>query len=336
MVSCVDPNISKIADALSQKIAVMELSDNCKSDNLKILYKEFLNTLLLDGVQKTRVSLYGMQIIVNKKGKLVNIKGFLPQLTNENSRGIYAQAAMELGLIEKKEKKNYNTDYNYELENIEYIKLIEETANFLQKSVLLKLRKNHFASLLKGKKDITLHDWRAQLDIAKSFFDHKVKVPIHTQHILLYNIATMATHNEAAKEYFSHCVSAYTIIGKQMSKYKRGAIKKVPTLFEPQDRISAMMFNYLGVRCICDSWRVIKYESFNYKSICMDCDLVTDIIQPIKCNTCSILFYKEDFDEIKNKRKCPYCKEEFSTITIKNIQATKDKIKNGTKRSKRK
>lgn len=214
------------------------------------------------------------------------------------------------------------TKHNYRAENKEYIDLLENTILFFQRLVLPKLKNEHFTSLIKDKNvKIFLHDWKAQLAMAKSQYDQKIKVPVSTQHLLIHCIATMSSHNDASNEYFKQRMNNYSITRKQILRYKKSAIRGIPPLFKPQNRDQAMMWNYLGVKCQCKSWRVIEYDSFNFKSICLDCDVIKTYELPIKCNNCTILFYDEHILELKGVTKCPHCKEDFTPLTLTNIEA---------------
>lgn len=316
-----DLKISKSVHQLAERIAIKELEGNVKE--LEILYKEILDALLKDGIEKRKISLYGMQLIINKKRKLVTIKDVECKIDDSKISGLYGKVSLAEGYIDTlDQRKNHNTDYDYKAENQEYIKLIEDTILFFQKSALPKLKKNHFTSLIDGNESkLALRDWRGQLKIAQSYFEFKVKVPVNTQHILLHCIATMASHNDAAKEFFRQRMSVYNIIGKQLIKYRRGAIKGIPAIYKPQNRDQSMMWGYLGVQCACKSWRVIEFDSFNFKSECLDCDVINPINHPIKCNNCTILFYEEHIKELKDITKCPHCNEQFTPITLRNIEA---------------
>lgn len=308
---------------LAEKIAIMELDNNRDIEALKDLYREILQHLFKEGKPKDKIAIYCMQIIINKKSILTKNDDIPSQTLNEPLRKIYGEIAFELGYIDSLEKiDNYNTEYDYEMENSEYIKLIKDTIFFLKKSALPKLKKNHFASLIKDDSaEIALHDWDAQLKIASSFFDHKEKCPVNTQHLLLHSIATMSSYNDASNEYFKQRIASYNIVRKQLAKYRKGEVKNIPPLYKPQNRDQAMMWNYLGIQCTCESWRVIEHEGFKFKCICLDCSKITRITQPIKCNSCIILFYKEDIQALKEKTKCPHCNENFTGITLKNIEA---------------
>jgi len=219
----------------------------------------------------------------------------------------------------------------YEVENYEYITLIYDTIKFLKDSALQKLKTNNFMSLLEPKDvKLALHDWRAQLSIAESFFDHKEKVPVNTQHILLHCISTMASNNDAAKEYFKLRSIYHTLTGKQLSKYRKGIVKNRLAIFNPKDRITAIMWNYLGIICkninskkvTCNSWRMVEMPGTGiiFRAGCLDCQGTTTVTQPIKCNTCAVLFFEDDIEKLEDKSKCPYCKEDFSSIIMDKIQ----------------
>jgi len=230
----------------------------------------------------------------------------------------------------------------YEKENYEYITLIHDTIKFLKEKALSKLKTNHFMSLLDNKDvKLALHDWRAQLSIAESFFDHKEKVPVNTQHILLHCIATMSSNNDAAQEYFKLRDETHTLTGKQLTKYRKGIVKNRLAILDPKDRVTAIMWSYLGIQCkcdvtkditkdtskgtsrgICDSWRMVELPGTGiiFRAGCLDCQGTTTVVQPIKCNVCEVLFFEDDIIQLNDKTKCPYCMEDFSSIVIDKIK----------------
>jgi len=214
----------------------------------------------------------------------------------------------------------------YETENYEYLKLINDTINFLKDVVAAKLKTNHFMSQITSKDaKLALHDWKAQLSIAEGFFDHKEKVPINTQHILLHQIATAATNNEAAHEYFRIREETHTLTSKQLSKYRDGKTKNRLAIFTPMDRITAILWSYLGIQCKneeCKSWRVVELPGTGiiFRAGCLDCESQQKVVQPIKCNECSVIFFEDDIAKLTDKTKCPYCEEDFSSIVIDKIQ----------------
>lgn len=322
----IDYKISDKVHELAEKIAVSELDRNSDLEDLTNMYKNLMSAIYEGGVNKKAVSQFGRGIIIDKRTHLMSVGGdAISQATYDRIRGIYGNVSRELGFSVKDiELENDEVKPDYSKENADYIQLIEDTVWFLQKSAIPKLKNNPFTSLLKKPNNITLffHDWAAQLKLAQSCFNHKEKVPVNTQHQLLHLIATMSTHNEAASEFFKLRVQNNNIIGKQMTKYRKGAVKNVPALYKPQNRDQAMMWNYLGVQCKCKSWRVIEYEGFQFKSNCLDCKLITTYEHPIKCNNCSIIFYDEDIKKLK--KKCPQCKENFTPLTLKNIKFWED------------
>lgn len=214
----------------------------------------------------------------------------------------------------------------FEIENYDYITLINKTIDFLKDVALQKLKTNHFMSLVESKDvKLALHDWQAQLTIAEGFFDHKEKVPINTQHILLHMIATCSTNNEAAHEYFRIREDYHTLTSKQLSKYRDGKTKNRLAIFTPMDRITAILWSYLGIQCkneSCKSWRVVEEPGTGiiFRARCLDCDSQQRVQQPIKCNVCNVIFFEDDIAKLTDKTKCPYCEEEFSSIVIDKIK----------------
>ena len=308
-----------------------------KSTNLeKVLIKMGEALEMERGIIKTQISTIMRKDIENK---LFENQKDIPREECKYRSGYFFEVMKNHGWTNPDMARNTNLDTlkeqeivppqtEYELENYEYINLIRDTIKFLKDNALQKLKTNHFMSLVEPKDvKLTLHDWRAQLSIAESFFDHKEKVPVNTQHILLHCIATMASNNDAAHEYFKLRDNTHTLTGKQLSKYRKGIVKNRLAIFNPRDRITAIMWDYLGVKCkSCNSWRVIELPGtgITFRAGCLDCQCTSVVVQPIKCNTCAVLFFEDHIIQLEDKTKCPYCEEKFSSIVIDKIKTIGD------------
>ena len=87
----------------------------------------------------------------------------------------------------------------------------------------------------------------------------------------------MASNNDAAVEYFRLRDKSHHLTGKQISKYRSGAIKSQLAIFNPKDRVSAILWNYFGAQCTndkCKSWRVLQLSQMadSTKVQCQDCE----------------------------------------------------------------
>ena len=129
----------------------------------------------------------------------------------------------------------------------------------------------------------------------------------------------MSSNNDAAQEYFKLRDKAHTLTSKQLSKYRKGIVKNRLAIFNPRDRVTAIMWDYLGIKCkSCSSWRMVELPGtgITFRAGCLDCQDTTIVVQPIKCNNCAVLFFEDDIVKLDDKTKCPYCKEDFSPIVI--------------------
>lgn len=322
---------SNESNSLAEQVANEELR---KTENYETLRKSYLNLmhqLEIDGIPKEKISTVGQKIVIEKKRAIKKSQGATPdEIKRINIGSWWYDVAREEKYIDPKYSHTDATDAErkivpqtkHEKENSQYINLIKDTIEFLKDIALPKLKENPFMSLLdedNKKVLLALHDWQAQLDIAKSFFNHKEKIPVNTQHILLHCIGTISSNNDAALEYFLQRKKAHEITGKQISKYRSGEIKTSLKLFNPKDRISAILWNYFGLQCgKCNSWRVLEIKPGTVK--CADCENTFETETTIKCNYCAFPFFDDELAYIKKKgNTCPNCKEELPEYLINYI-----------------
>ncbi len=325
---------SYISNNLAVQVAEEELKNTDSSETLKVIYTNLMHQLEMDGISKNDVSTVGQKIVVAKKQAIRKREGAgEEELKKINIGRWWFTVAKELKYINLKfsheigavAQRKIVPLSNYEQENSEYLEIINDTINFLKDVVKPTLLENHFMSLLTEEHDkvrIALHDWKAQLEIAESFFDHKEKIPANTHHILLHAIGTKSSNNDAAVEYMRLRDQAHTITSKQISKYRNGMIKIKLGLFNPKDRITAVLWKYFRVPCTkCESWRVTEVSQKPDKTIvkCMDCENTFDAKATSKCNYCSFPYFEEDIEFIKKESRCPNCKEELPEYLINHI-----------------
>jgi len=323
-------SITESADYTHLLSQVVEL-ENDTSSSSKDLWLKMASTLEVSGFEKNKIwakvandiedSLWDKHNKeVPREEFIWNRSGYFFRVGSETDYTKHENSSTPPG------EKKIVPPSEYEIENYEYLKLINDTINFLKDVVAAKLKTNPFMSQITSKDvKLALHDWRAQLIIAEGFFDHKEKVPINTQHILLHQIATAASNNDAAHEYFRIREETHTLTSKQLSKYRDGKTKNRLAIFTPMDRTTAILWSYLGIQCkneLCNSWRLIELPGTGviFKAGCLDCESRQEVTQPIKCNVCSVIFFEDDIEQLSDKTTCPYCKEEFSSIVIDKIK----------------
>lgn len=324
---------SSLSNNLAGEAATEELR---KTDNFETLRKAYLNLmhqLEMDGVPKEKVSTVGQKIIKEKKIALRKKQGASEEEIKKISTSTWwFIVAKEENYIDpfyshgdaSQLKRENSSITETENENYEYLNLITDTITLLKDVIEPKLKENPFMSLLdntNNKVSLALHDWRAHLDLAQSYFDHKEKIPVNTQHILFHAIGTYASNNEAGAEYFRLRENAHKVTSKQISKYRSGQIPTKIELFNPQDRITAVNWNFIGEQCKnCNSWRVLKEESAVPDLIkCQDCNNISKKKAVHRCNYCKFPYFEDETKYIKEHNSCPNCKEELPEYLINNI-----------------
>lgn len=316
---------------LAEQVATEELKKTDNFDTLRKSYLNLMHQLEIDGIPKEKISTVGQKIVIEKKRSIKKLGGAsLDEIKKINIGSWWFEVAKEENYIDLKFSHTNATDAErkivpfpeIEKENSEYIKVILDTIKFLKDIALPKLKSNKFMSLLNEKDHkvlLALHDWRAQLDIAESFFDHKEKIPVNTQHILLHAIGTMASNNDAAEQYFKLRDKAHNLTGKQLSKYRSGLIKTKLAIFNPTNRVTAILWNYFGSQCKkCSSWRVLQLSQMpdTTKVQCQDCENIFRVDSTTRCNFCGFPFFEDEIAFIRKGNICPNCKEELPEYLI--------------------
>jgi len=319
---------------LAETVANEELRKTDNFDTLRKSYLNLMHQLEIDGIPKEKISTIGQKIVVEKKRNIKKSQGVsLEEIKKINIGSWWFDVAREENYIDPKFSHPTATDAErkivplseYEKENSEYIQVINDTIKFLKDIALQKLKTNNFMSLLNEEDDkitIALHDWKAQLEIAESFFDHKEKIPVNTQHILLHALGTMSSNNDAAEEYFNLREKAHKLTGKQLSKYRSGLIKTSLAIFNPKDRVTAILWKYFGVQCMkCKSWKVteLRQTPTTTRVQCLECENQFEVDSTSKCNFCGFPFFEDEISSIKKGSICPNCKEELPEYLINHI-----------------
>jgi len=322
---------SILSNSLAEQVANEELKKTENFDTLRSFYKNLMDQLFIDGIPRIKVSTVGKKILLEKKRSIRKKQGASEEELKSLSVGRH-------WFNVAKEEKYFDPDFSHEngatvhrenssiteieKENYEYINLINKTITFLKDIALPKLKENKFMSLLddnNNKVKLAFHDWNAQLKIAESFYNHKEKIPVNTQHFLLHAIGTYSSNNEAATEYFRLQDKAHKLTGKQISKYRSGQIKTKLEIFNPQDRLAAILWDYFGVQCKkCESWRVLKANTLNNVK-CMDCNNIFEAKSIYRCNYCRFPYFDDEIAHIKKHKSCPRCNQKLPEYLIEHI-----------------
>ena len=165
---------SILSNNLAETAANEEL---LKADNHKSLtasYLKLMNQLEMDGIPKHKISSIGQKIIIEKKRNIRKQQGAsLEEIKKINIGSWWYDVASEAGFTDPNFDRTLAPDAElkivplseYEKENSEYMKIINDTIKLRKGIALQKLKTNHIMSLLKEEDDrvtITLHEWRAQ------------------------------------------------------------------------------------------------------------------------------------------------------------------------------
>ena len=316
---------SLLSNNFAEKVANEELKKVDNFNTIKESYMDLWSQLETDGILKDNIIHEGRKIIIDKKRVIKKRQGASLEEIKQISIGswYYDVANTTNYVIRPDTDEKIVPLTEYEKENINYIKVIKNTKDFLDVA-LKKLKQNHFMSLLDDDKKVllALHDWQAHLDTANSYFDHKEKIPVNTQHILLHCIGTISSNNDVAIEYFKQRAKSQHLTGKQISKYRSGEIKTKLDIFNPKNRITAILWNYFGSQCNdCKSWRVLQLSQVTEKTKvkCQDCENIFFVNPTAKCNYCAFPFFEEDISFIKKGNKCPNCQKDIPEYLINQI-----------------
>ncbi len=141
-------------------------------------------------------------------------------------------------------------------ENQPYISHLQKKINFLQ-DVQRRLGEGPFLSLLDRKQYeeyVFLADSAEKL--AREAWDGRQTIPVETQ-FFLAQIVAISTIKHGASEYVSKVKELFGLTSKQVTKTLKGVIRDVHCLYEPTNKMEALMDGFYGKPCEkCGSWRV--------------------------------------------------------------------------------
>ncbi len=150
-------------------------------------------------------------------------------------------------------------------------------------------------------------EWDILLDILEDTFNEKTKVPMNTEHLLLFRGAISESVTFAAVGFFEDRMIQLKKIkklltGKQIGYYQDNDIKLQLSLFKPDSRDTAIFQKYYGLQCVkCDSWRVKELsvslpDGSNLK--CKDCEHTFYEKTVNRCRYCQMPLYKEHLHDM--------------------------------------
>jgi len=164
-----------------------------------------------------------------------------------------------------------------------------------------------------------MNEWYKQMHTVinncKNAIDHKTKVPKNTELFLLECLSTiLGSVNKCAEIFMEQNLIKLKEQGKfftlkQATKFQKGMKQSQLHTLKPTSRDTALFLDYIGIQCICGSYRV-RQKLDSYKLECYDCDNVLPPSHHIsKCEHCKVPLYKERLLHIVKTRKCENCDE---------------------------
>ena len=93
--------------------------------------------------------------------------------------------------------------------------------------------------------------------LARQAWDNRQCIPVTTQ-FYLAEIVAISTIKHGASEYVSRVKELFALSSKQVTKTLRGVVHEVHCMYEPMNKMEALMDGFYGRPCQkCQSWRVI-------------------------------------------------------------------------------
>lgn len=155
--------------------------------------------------------------------------------------------------------------------------------------------------------DEEFQDWDTNLSILADCFNEKLKVPMNTEHLLLFRAATESSVTYAATAFLEDRVKMMKafkklVTGKQINYFQTNEIKYQLPILKPKTRDEAIFQKYYGIQCEqCKSWRVKELtdtmENGNNLT-CKDCQNTFKGYTVNKCRYCQIPFFKEELKHV--------------------------------------
>ncbi|GEM_PF-4015470 len=141
-------------------------------------------------------------------------------------------------------------------ENKEYILHLQQKVEFIE-DLQKKLRERPFLSLLDREQysEYTFLADKAE-ELARQAWDERQAIPVSTQ-FFLAQMVVHTTIKHGAAEYMEKVKDIYGLTRKQVTKTLRGLVSEVHCIYEPTNKLEALMDGFYGKQCErCKSWRV--------------------------------------------------------------------------------
>ena len=159
---------------------------------------------------------------------------------------------------------------DYVNENKPYLDHLQNKIDFLRE-VQQKLKNKPFMSLI-DKQQYEEYAFLADNaeKLARQAWDNRQTIPVATQ-FYLAEIVAISTIKHGASEYVSKVKELFALSSKQVTKTLRGVVHEVHYLYEPTNKMEALLDGFYGRPCQkCKSWRVIWDNGISRCCRCQD------------------------------------------------------------------
>lgn len=317
------PKLSSDLKSLINSTVIAENEEN--NVTLTSYYEKCINQAIVDGWPRHEIS---AKLLKELDLKLFQLKQQTNSTIHEEeckiNRRWYYQVARKLDCTDPKYQRNLKTDEEPHLKNSS---IGEENINFHSHLVLSEII--NLCQAIKKKIEtenkilFELFDKKTRLNFYKETetivmnlaesFDDKVKIPKSTEYLFVSIIGESTTSlNKSAIKFMQERLNMANeqnkkiITLKQTNKFLKNLKTSKLELFHPHDIQQSLFDGFVGVQCVCQSWKVRFYEQNKHKLECQDCEKVFPAINLPRCPDCLLLFYRENILKIiENNGRCP-------------------------------
>lgn len=296
-------------------VNIIENEVNSPKSNNEVLWVAMGNELEIEGVDKSTISAI-MRKDIEEQLYNKQFKDFLPRKDYHWHSGYFWRVTKRNGWT-----RSYNTDdspprdsslntNNQEI--IDIFSYIKEVCNVgIEKAKEI----TPFEEIFGVKETREYYkQLRTIIKNCKYAFDGKTKVPTNTEQVLHQCIAVSfgdlvdggVMYMKARTKLLENQRNAI-LTTKQLSRFQNGDKISHLELFKPTSRDTAIFLDYLGIQCVCGSWRV-RHKLTGEDVECYDCGLSFHKKTVGKCKHCQTPLYKEQLlHMVNNDGKCKVC-----------------------------
>lgn len=320
------PKVSTDLKSLIKITALAESEEN--NPTLTSYYEKCINQAIIDGWPKHEISaklLKELDIKLYQLKKQTNSQ--IHQEECKINRTSFHRVARRLDCTDPKYKSNLKEATHESLQNgsisedninfhcylvlSEIINLCQEIKRKIatEDKILFELFDKHTRTNFYKETETLVKNLNAS-------FDDKVKVPQSLEYLFVSIVSESGTAlNIAATKYMEERLNLIKAQGKkiitlkQTNKFLKNLATSKLEIFHPHDMQQALVDGFIGVQCPkCESWKIREDETSRHRVKCQDCEYVFPAVNLPRCQSCHMLFYKENILKIiENNNKCPDC-----------------------------